>query len=115
MPSARRASEPFILPPLGSVFIMPLPDGRYGGCRVIRHDEKSFGVPRALVVVSRWIGTEMPSLDEPSLREPLILNHHSWKNQVEAFLAMDNVPADFQLLGAIALTDEDMRLECLTL
>ena len=56
MSPVKRASEPLILPPVGSVFLMPLADRRYGACRVIRHDEKSFGVPSAMVVTSRWDG-----------------------------------------------------------
>jgi hypothetical protein len=104
-----------ILPPVGSVFLMPLDDGRYGVCRVIRHGAPFSDTPRALVVASPWIGTGVPDLDEPLLREQLVLNHHSWNNKVEAFYAFDNVPADFRLLGEIAPTDEDAKLTCSTL
>ena len=106
------------VPPVGSVFLMPLGDGRYGTCRVIRYGEESdgvsFGGVHALVVASRWIGTAVPSLDEPLLREPLIKTHHSWSNQVEAFFVMDEVPVDFQLLGTLLPTNEDMNLRCLS-
>ena len=88
------------LPSLGSIFLMPLADGRYGACRVIRHG--FIEPPRALVVVSRWIGAVAPAMDEPLLQEPLILNYHSWKDHVAAFYAFDDVPGDFRLLGVIA-------------
>lgn len=118
MAKSKRSREPVVLPPVGSVFLMPLADGRFGACWVIRHDAEMsgirFGMTRALVSVSRWIGTAVPTLQEPLLRAPLILNHHSWKNQVEAFYAIDNVPETFRLLGTIVPTSEEMRLECLS-
>ncbi len=112
MDKPNRNHGPVVLPPVGAVYMMPLADGRFGACRVIRHDKKMFGVPRALVVASRWIGTAAPVLEEPLLRVPLILNHHSWRDRVNAFCAFDNVPDTFQCLGAIAPTSEDMQLEC---
>jgi hypothetical protein len=115
MPKSKRHSESVILPPVGSVFLMPLPNGRFGACRVIRHDKRFSDTSRALVIASRWIGTVAPRLDEPLLREPLTKTHHSWKNQIEAFYAFDNVPEDFQLLGTLVPTNEDMRLECSSL
>ena len=86
MARSTRKLDAVTLPAVGSILLIPLADGRYGACRVIRHG--FIEPPRPLVVVSRWIGTVAPALDEPLLREPLILNHHSWRDRVAAFYAL---------------------------
>ena len=37
----------------------------------------------ALLELSRWIGSEAPDLEDPVLREPLRLTHHSWDGDLE--------------------------------
>ena len=61
----------------GDVFAMPLSDGRYGVCRVLRVQDQ----PRqVLVTASPWVGSTLPDLSEPELRTCLNLTHHSWSN-----------------------------------
>ena len=108
MPKTTRPRDPVILPPVGSTFAVPLGNGLYSACRVVRHDD-TMGF--ALVVGSGWVGTAVPGLDEPRLREPLILSHHSWKNVKNPFFAVDNVPDDSQFIGTIPPLSEDLKLE----
>jgi hypothetical protein len=94
---------------------MPLPDGRYGVCRIIRQsdpeEEKWQGGRHALVAVSSWIGEEAPDVNDPRLRDILALNHHAWDNELEVNWVSDPVPGSFRRLGTIEPSHDEERIE----
>jgi hypothetical protein len=94
-------------PAPGSVFVAPTGDGRRAAGRVLRRQFEggAFGV---LVFASRWIGEAIPPLDSSELREPLVLTHHSWQGRREIFWTHDPMPAEFQIIGRIPLSNDDL-------
>ena len=105
------------LPGRGDAFLMPLPDGRLGICRVIRRstaeEQKRQGLPHVLVTASSWIGSEAPNIEEPSLREVLILTHYAHKGLPEYIWVSDPLPESYVLLGCIEPTNPEEEMECL--
>jgi hypothetical protein len=93
----------------GDVFLMPLPEGRFGACRVLQTRE---GPRAALVATTPWLGSAPPGLGEPRLREILHLTHHAWRNQRCARWVSDPVPASFTRLGTLEPSAKEARLEC---
>jgi hypothetical protein len=93
----------------GTVFAMPLEDGRVGICRVIR--KKVGGVPCALVAVSDYIGNEPPQLNDPAVRRILIKNHHNWKNDPEVMWVLLPPPKEFRCLGVIDVLQDDKKMD----
>src|SRR5207245_4636950 len=106
-----RKKTKFTLPNVGDAFLMPLSDGRYGVCRVLRQyrpgERKRQGDIHVLVAASSWIGTEAPDMSDPQLREILVLSHHSYDNQINVNWVSDPVPESFVPLGAIVPTWEE--------
>lgn len=101
-------SNPNKLPEPGTIFAMPLADGRTGVCRVLQIGVEG-GAPRALVAASEWIGAEAPALNHPLVRKILILNHHALKNKPAIRWVSVPPPAEFKDLGRIPVTREDLR------
>jgi hypothetical protein len=103
------------LPKSGDAFLMPLEDGRFGVCRVLREntaeERKGHGCPQILVAASPWIGTAPPDLNDPILREIHHLNHHSW-NDPNLLWVSDPPPESFQHIGTIKPTPGDKRRKC---
>jgi hypothetical protein len=95
-------------PCAGTVFLMPLDDGRLGACRVLRLGSEMGGLG-ALVAASPWIGTEAPSLNEPAIRETLILNHHAWRGEREVNWVFEPPPPTFRELGKFELSKADLE------
>ncbi len=99
------------LPAAGDAFAVPLDDGRYFVCRVILDADsepaKQWKSACVLVACSAWIGTEIPSADEPALRPILRLTHHSWPGNREVLWVSDSVPDEFILIGQIQPTSEE--------
>lgn len=118
MKRAKPVSPKTVLPSRGEAFLMPLSDGRYGVCRVIRRsdpeEEKRQDGRHALVAASSWIGEEAPDVNEPRLRDILALNHHSWDNMLEVNWVSDPVPDSFRRLGTIEPTHDEERMECVS-
>jgi hypothetical protein len=116
---AKRASPKAVLPSRGDAFLMPLPDGRYGVCRVIRRstpqEEKILGEGYVLVAASSWIGKTTPDVAEPRLREILLLNHHAWKNKPEVNWVSDPIPDSYRRFGAVEPSLNEERMECFSL
>jgi len=103
------------LPNRGDVFLMPLEDGRFGVCRVLRRctpEDLSF-ISRddVLVAATPWVGVGKPDLSEPLLRETLVLNHHSWENQPQIIWVRDAPPPGFSLIGSLEPTSAEDRLQ----
>ena len=84
---------------VGEVFAMPLPDGRYGACRVLQTRDDPPGV---LVAASPWVGAALPDLAEPLLRTILNKTHHAWQGQPCADWVSEPVPVEFVRVGTLA-------------
>jgi hypothetical protein len=105
-----------LLPQPGDAFLMPLDDGRFGVCRMLwestEQQATEYGAPHVLVAASSWIGTQMPDLDDPLLREIQQLTHHSWNNP-----NMNRVtqppPESFQKIGVIEPTPAEKVMRCI--
>jgi hypothetical protein len=116
---AKKARKPKLkrsdLPQPGEAFLMPLDDGRFGVCRVLRHsteaEEKRQGAPHALAAASSWIGSEPPEIDDPRLRDLLILTHHSFTGRPEILWISEPVPTSFRPLGVIEPSADEARME----
>jgi hypothetical protein len=104
MPRPKYKEEDF--PPPGTVFVARVADGRFAAGRVL---QRAFtgGAQAALVGATPWIGTDVPSLELPVLRETLILTHHNWKGKPELFWTWDLMPSDFRIIGQIELSEAD--------
>jgi hypothetical protein len=98
------------LPEAGTIFAMPLEDGRVGICRVIRKEVKE--IPCALVAASDWIGNKPPQLNDPAVRRILVLNHHNWRQQLETLWVSSPPPKEFRLIGKIDVLPKDLKLDC---
>jgi hypothetical protein len=113
---AKLAPPKAVLPNRGDAFVVPLPDGRYGACRVIRRGAtdaaKRKDDDRILVAASSWIGQDVPDMKEPRLREILVLTHHSWENSPVVHWVDDRVPDSFKGLGTIEPSRDEEELEC---
>jgi hypothetical protein len=103
------------LPKPGDAFLMPLGDGRFGVCRVLREntaeERKGHGCPQVLVAGSPWIGTAAPDLGNPQLRQIQKLTHHSW-NDPNLLWVSDPPPGSFRRLGVIAPTRSERVRKC---
>ena len=99
-------------PTAGSVFAMPLGDGRFGICRVLQVRLKLKGRPEALVAASDWIGDAPPALTDPAVKRTLMLTHHSWADEPERLWVSDLPPKNFTNLGAIKLSKIDKETTC---
>jgi len=101
------------LPNPGDVFLMPLGDGRFGVCRVLRTnteaERKFHGDPRVLVACSQWIGTETPDLGDAQLRQIQKLTHHSWKNGLNMCWVSEPPPDAFRRIGVIEPSASEKR------
>ncbi len=99
------------LPEPGTVFVMPLADGRAGVCRVLRR-VMELGAPRVLVAPSDWIGNESPALSNPAIRKILALTHHSWSGKPDMLWISEPPPKEFRILGQIKLLQKDVKADC---
>lgn len=96
----------------GDVYALPLEDGRWGVCRVLR---RKGDPPEALVVTSAWIGDTPPGdLTDPLLRTPLVLTHHSWSGVPNLSWVSEPLPADAVPLGSLPLKREERSTTCAT-
>jgi len=99
------------LPYPGDVFLIPLKDGRFGVCRVLRRDPPAFvGKKGVLVAATPWTGNHVPDLSEPQLHEVLVLSHHGWDSERAVLWTSYPVPAAFTLLGSLMPTPFEMQL-----
>jgi hypothetical protein len=102
------------LPEPGAVYVFPLDDGGFGACRVLRRstDEETAKWGRCLIVANTpWFGTALPSIDDPRLRQILVLTHHSFKAEPHVKWIDEVPPASFQRLGSVPPTAEESRIE----
>ncbi len=105
------------LPHVGSVFFLPLKDGRFGIARVIKcitavdptesTAKRTIITSRVLVVPSSWVGSSVQRPFDDDIRKPLVLNHHSWTNVPQATWIAEPPPAGFIFAGLLQPTQED--------
>jgi hypothetical protein len=104
------------LPNPGEAFAMPLADGRFGVCRVLRsgptEDPDALGAGCVLVGATAWIGTAPPDPADPQLRSLLVLKHHGWGRHLQILWCGEPPPATFRRLGVIEPSREEQQLEC---
>lgn len=98
------------LPSVGDAFAFSLSDGRYSACRILQK-EKRFGEKmHVLVACSEWIGTRIPSFDDPLLQPILRLTHHSHFGKFLLIWVSSPPPSELISIGTIPLTDSDKNL-----
>lgn len=106
------------LPAEGAAFAVPLEDGRFSVCRVIRvttsEEAIKHGEESVLVACSAWIGDAIPDSQDPALRPILILTHHTWNHIPEILWVSEPPPEGFIPIGTIESTPEEKSYECLT-
>lgn len=99
----------------GDAFLLPLEDGRFGLCRVLRCEDAELEIQRgALIELSAWIGAEPPDLDDPALREPLLLTHHLYQGDPQRIWETEPPPRSFRRLGQIEVLPAEREVECLS-
>ena len=108
----RGAAAPCIpgvdLPAVGSLFGVPLADGRFGACWVLRHQPKGadgFATARGkgdllLVQTSAWIGEDVPSLTAAGLRRALKVTKQGHLRTTPRLWVHEAPPADYVYVGA---------------
>ncbi len=118
MRKKRVPANKIILPSPGDVFLMPLSDGRFGVCRVLRENTEServtHGEPCVLVAGSAWIGDHALDLNDKRIRQISLLTHHSWQKQPDLNWVSDPPPDDFQKIGTIEPSASDNRKQCMS-
>lgn len=103
------------LPEPGTVFLMPLPNGLYSTCRVLRRSTpeelKRQGIPMALVAGAAWVGTDVPDLRDPRLRQILVLTHHAFRDSPAVLWLEGAPPEEYRIVGNLPPTEEEMQIE----
>ncbi len=109
------------LPCPGSVFFLPLSDGRFSIARVVRRVmgidptkstiKRQVVSSRVLVVSSSWVGAEKVRPSHAKIRTCLVLTHHSWGGVTQATWISEPPPVEFSYAGLIPLSKEDDDIE----
>ncbi|MEG7523874.1 MAG: ankyrin repeat domain-containing protein [Chromatiales bacterium] len=103
----------------GDVFMMPIEDGLFGACRVIRrgdpakrhlNDWMEVTENGILVTLTAWMGTAKPDISEPKLREPLRKTFGNWNGETELIWVTKPLPAEFICIGKLQPTAEELKL-----
>ncbi|MBL3529061.1 MAG: ankyrin repeat domain-containing protein [gamma proteobacterium endosymbiont of Lamellibrachia anaximandri] len=103
----------------GDVFMMPIEDGLFGACRVIRrgdpakrhlNDWMEVTENGVLVTLTAWMGTSQPDISEPKLREPLRKTFGNWNGETELIWVTKPLPAEFKCIGKLQPTAEELKL-----
>jgi len=106
VPSVKPAASS-ALPLPGTLFAVPLADGRYGMARVLAHDAEA-----ALLAVTPWIGTE-PELagafNDPRAKQVLSLTHHEWSGTPQVLWVTGAPPKTWRPLGVLAVDPSEIK------
>src|SRR5262245_47867799 len=87
----------------GTVFAIPLADGQWTACQVVRIGEGTAG---PCVVSLRWIGDARPALADLRDAAPLRLDHHRWKGTPDwCHVGGAPVPPSYVELGVLPPPD----------
>ena len=95
------------LPVAGTLFAVPLADGRYGMARVLAHD----GVEAALLAVTPWIGAEKDlgaALQDPRAKQVLSLTHHEWRGAPQLLWVTGSPPDTWRPMGVLAVDPSEV-------
>lgn len=95
------------LPAPGTVFAVPLADGRFGMVRILALD----GVDTALIAVSAWIGAESElagALQDARAKQVLSLTHHEWKGEPQILWVSHAPPETWRRLGVIPVDPSEV-------
>ena len=92
---------------VGTVFAVPLADGRFGAVRVIDTSEED---DSALVAVTPWLGP-LPSIDEPKLRDILRQHRGMFKGRPALYWHDGKPPGQLRYLGLIPPSAEDLSID----
>jgi hypothetical protein len=102
------------IPKSGAVFLTHLSDGRFGAIRILRDTppEDSIQLCRnhVFVGVSTYIDSAKAIISDPRLREIIRLNHHLWKNAYAVAWIPDPIPDDFQYIGEILPSPDEIKI-----
>lgn len=113
-----KKSENNKLPARDSAFVIPLEDGRFGACRIIRNLEANPDDKRdkdsVLVLSSAWIGDAISEASHRDLRSALHLTHHAWRGHKHQFWTDSPPPSDFVRIGDIKTNWRERRTNCST-
>lgn len=98
------------IPRPGDVFAVPLDDRRYAVARVLRVSETDEG-PTALVAITPWLGTHVPDLAEPQLREILRRHRGRFGGQPALCWYSGTPPREFVYLGVLTPTSDELGID----
>ncbi|WP_425397204.1 hypothetical protein [Aeoliella sp.] len=111
-----RKNPKVLLPTAGAAFAVPLEDGRYSVCRVLRRatpeETQWHGSESVLVATSAWIGDIVPAPQDVALRPILLKTHHNWENEPDVYWVSEPPPSDFLPIGIVEPSAEEVNLEC---
>jgi hypothetical protein len=96
------------LPAPGTVFAVPLADGRFGMVRVLALE----GVDSALIAVSPWIGHESElagALEDVRAKQVLSLTHHEWKGEPQILWVSHAPPETWRRLGVVPVDPSEVK------
>ncbi|WP_254507063.1 hypothetical protein [Anatilimnocola floriformis] len=77
-------------------------------------ESKRFGGSIVLVANSKWVGKKPPAIDDPTLREILLLTHHRMNGRPSMSWVHGKPPASLQLIGVIPPSASEIKLLCNT-
>jgi hypothetical protein len=88
----------------GDVYLLPLPDGRLGACRMMKwNSDESL----LMVAASPWVGAEAPDLAEPQLQAVLRLTHHNRQDEPCIGWVFPTVPEKYPFLGQLPVSRKE--------
>ncbi|MCJ8012200.1 DUF4240 domain-containing protein [Paenibacillus sp. KQZ6P-2] len=91
----------------GDLFVVVLPDGRYGAIRIINQVDKSL-----LIAVTTYLEPRIPSVSDQQLQMILIQNRFSYKNESAISWYDGKIPKDFLYIGNIPVSEHEKMVEC---
>lgn len=94
---------------VGDVYVVRLPDKRFGAVRVADYNQVEGSY---LLITTPYIGEEIPSINDSSLKQILRQNRFFYNNK-RALLWVDGTPPKEAIyLGNIPLTEKEMNIRC---
>ena len=108
----RPKTEPLAV---GAVYAMPLEDGRWGACRVVRgrlREEFDRWKGYSVVAATAVVADAPPALGHPDLRRIIVLNHHAHRGDPAATWLTGPPPKAFKSMGHLAPSPDEATLHC---
>src|SRR5262249_157938 len=107
--SAKKRTPPRHYQQRGATFAVPLEDGRYGACRVLRVRPEA---EISLFAATDYAGQKPPELADPLLRSILVMNSlacDNWRFALWQYW-IEPPPATFKYLGMVEPSPAEERL-----